>query len=526
VDNDTTKKVTKEPIPVLIDFKNIERRTVALPLPGGNYRLIVSGPSATLFIGEEKPNVTGLVIQKFTLEKRETKEFISGATRVSVSSDGTRMLAKIGSEWKIMNTSSATGSDGKSIKITLKTQVDRSEEWKQIFEEAWRYEKDYFYDPDMHGRNWNEVFEKYSPLIPYIKHRTDLTYVLDQLNGELSVGHSFVFGGDFPEVEKPSVGLLGADLIPENKCWKIKRIYTTESWNPELSSPLDRPGIKIQEGYYLVGINGKEITEADDPFQFLDGTLNVLTTLHINKTPDFAGSWQELVKPIANEVNLRQRAWVEDNRRLVDKLSDGKLAYVWVPNTGSGGFISFNRYFFAQQDKKGAVIDERFNGGGLLDDYMVDLMKRTLRAAITNEVPHGAPFLLPAGILGPKVLLINEMSGSGGDFFPWVFRQQKIGPLIGTRTWGGLVKSSVHYSLVDGGGITAPDNAVFDPINNKWIAENEGVPPDIEVRQDAVSLSKGIDPQLERAIREALKLLDQQGEIIITPPAYPTPARQ
>jgi tricorn protease len=524
-DNDTTKTAAKEPIPVLIDFENIERRTIAMPLSRGNYRLIIDGPAGTLFIGEQKEGVSGLVIQKYTLEKREAKEFVSGASQVSVSSDGNKMLARIGSDWKIMNTSSATGSDGKSVKIALKTQLDRSAEWKQIFEEAWRYERDYFYDPGMHGRNWNEVYEKYFPLIPYVRHRTDLTYILDQMNGELSVGHSFVFGGDYPEVDKSSVGLLGADLVAENNRWKIKRIYTTESWNPELSSPLDRPGIKIEEGYYLVGVNGRELTDADDPFKFLDGTMDVQTTLHINKTPDFAGAWQEVVKPIASEVNLRQRAWVEDNRRLVDKLSDGKLAYVWVPNTSSGGFISFNRYFFAQQDKKGAVIDERFNGGGLLDDYMVDLMNRTLRASITNEAPQGVPFRLPAGILGPKVLLINEMSGSGGDFFPWVFRQQKIGPLIGTRTWGGLVKSSVHYALVDGGGLTAPDNAVFDPINNKWIAENEGVPPDIEVRQDAVSLSKGIDPQLERAVKEAMKLLELQGEIKITPPAYPTPAK-
>jgi len=524
-DKDTTKAVSKEPAAVLIDFENIERRTLSMPLPRGNYRQIISGPSGMVFIGEQKEGVSGLVLQKFTLEKREAKEFVSGASQVSVSGDGNKILARLGSEWKIMSTSSPTGADGKAVKIALKTLLNRSEEWKQIFEEAWRYERDYFYDPGMHGRDWNEVYEKYSPLIPYVKHRTDLTYILDQLNGELSVGHSFVFGGDFPEVEKPSVGLLGADLVPENKHWKIKRIYTTESWNPDLSSPLDRPGMKIEEGNYIVGVNGKELTDRDDPYQFLDGTLDVQTTLHINKTPSFDGSWKEVVKPIGNETNLRQRAWVEDNRRLVEKLSDGKLAYIWVPNTGGGGFISFNRYFFAQQDKKGAVIDERFNGGGLLDDYMVDLMNRRLRASLTNEVPGGVPFRLPAGILGPKVLLINEMSGSGGDFFPWVFRQQKIGPLIGTRTWGGLVKSSVHYSLVDGGALTAPDNAVFDPVNKKWIAENIGVAPDIEVRQDAVSLLKGIDPQLERAVKEALKLLDQQGEIKITPPAYPTPSK-
>jgi tricorn protease len=523
--SEVDKEKPKEPEPTIIDFDGVERRTIALPLPKADYKLTLSGPTGTVFIGEQKSD-KGLVLHKFTLEKREAKEFISGANQISVSGDGNKMLAKVNNDWKVMSTTGANGNEGTSLKINLKVNLSRAEEWKQIFEEAWRYERDYFYDPNMHGRNWTEVHERYAPLIPFVKHRTDLSYVLDQVNGELSVGHSFVFGGDFPEVDKPAVGLLGGDLVAENKRWKINRIYTTESWNPELSSPLDRPGIKIQEGYYLVGINGKELTDDDDPFQFLDGTVDVQTTLHINKTPDFAGAWQEVVKPIANEDNLRQRGWVEDNRRLVDKLSSGKLAYVWVPNTSGNGFVSFNRYFFAQQDKKGVVIDERFNGGGLLDDYMVDLMNRKLRAALTNEVPQGTPFRLPAGILGPKVLLINEMAGSGGDFFPWVFRQQKTGPLIGARTWGGLVKSSVHYSLVDGGALTAPDNGVFDPINNKWIAENEGIAPDIEVRQDAVSLSKGIDPQLERAVKEALRLLEQQGEIKITPPPFSTPAKK
>jgi tricorn protease len=215
---------------------------------------------------------------------------------------------------------------------------------------------------------------------------------------------------------------------------------------------------------------------------------------------------------------------VEDNRRKVDELSKGRLAYIWVPNTGGPGVVSFNRYYFAQQDKAGAVIDERFNGGGLLDDYMVDLMTRRLRAALTNEVPNGASMRLPSGILGPKVLLINEMAGSGGDFFPWAFRQQKAGPLIGARTWGGLVKSSVHYPLIDGGALTAPDNAVFDPINNRWVAENEGVAPDIEVRLDAASAAQGRDPQLERAVQEALRLLDQEPTPKVTPPAFPKPA--
>ena len=516
---DTTKLET-----VQIDFEGIERRTMALPLPVRNYPQLINGPAGVVFVGEQKAKTSGLTLQKFTLKEAETKEYVSGASQISVSADGKKMLARLGGTWKVMDTEKPSGADGKVMKVDLKMKLDRLEEWEQMFEEAWRYEKDYFYDPNMHGRNWQEVHDRYAPLVPYIRHRADLTTILDQVNGELSVGHSFVFGGDYPEVEKPSVGLLGADLVADKNRWKIKKIYTTESWNPELSSPLDRPGIKVQEGYYLVGINGKELSATDDPYRFLDGTVDRQTVLHLNKTPDFEGAWKEIVKPISSENALRQRAWVENNRRTVDSLSKGRLAYVWVPNTSGNGFVSFNRYFFAQQDKEGAVIDERFNGGGLLDDYMVDLMTRTLRAAVTNEAPNGAALRLPAGILGPKVLLINELAGSGGDFFPWVFRQQKAGPLIGARTWGGLVKSSVHYALVDGGALTAPDNAVFDPINKKWIAENEGVAPDIAVRQDAKSLANGTDPQLERAVKEALLLIDQKKTPDVVPPAYSSPA--
>ncbi|MBU1820189.1 MAG: PDZ domain-containing protein [Bacteroidetes bacterium] len=520
----TTDKDTAKIETVQVDFEGIERRTMALPLPVRNYQQLINGPAGVVFIAEQKAKANGLTLQKFTLKEGEAKEYVTGARQISVSADGKKMLARLGTTWKVMGTEKPSGADGQTLKVDLQMKLDRQKEWEQMFEEAWRYEKDYFYDPNMHGRNWQEVHDRYAPLVPYIRHRADLTTILDQVNGELSVGHSFVFGGDYPEVEKPKVGLLGADLIADKNRWKIQKIYTTESWNPELSSPLDRPGIKVQEGYYLVGVNGNEMTANDDPYHFLDGTVDRQTVLHLNKTPDFEGAWKEIVKPIGSENALRQRAWVENNRRTVDKLSNGRLAYVWVPNTSGSGFVSFNRYFFAQQDKEGAVIDERFNGGGFLDDYMVDLMTRTLRAAVTNEAPNGAALRLPAGILGPKVLLINELAGSGGDFFPWVFRQQKAGPLIGARTWGGLVKSSVHYPLVDGGALTAPDNAVFDPINKKWIAENEGVAPDIAVRQDAKSLNDGKDPQLERAVKEALLLIDQKKAPDVVHPAYSSPA--
>ena len=507
---------------VVIDFDGLNRRTLPLPMPVRNYRFILSGPAGSAFIGEGIPNNRGLSIKKFDLKKREAKDFTNNASQVSITSNGKHMLARINGSWKVVSTSGPNGKGAKNLRVNLQMKLDRNAEWEQMFEEAWRYERDYFYDPNIHGRNWNTVYKRYSPLLAFVKHRTDLSYIFDQMNGELSVGHSFVFGGDFPQVERSQIGMLGADLVIDNNRWKIKRIYTTENWNPGLSGPLDAPGLNIKEGAYIVGINGRELTASDNIYEYLDGTAAKQTILHINSQADFKGSWKETVTPIRSENSLRQRTWVEDNRRLVDKLSNGRLGYVWVPNTGGPGFVSFNRYYFAQQDKEGAVIDERFNGGGLLDDYMVDLMTRTLRASITNEVPNGKPFRLPAGILGPKVLLINELAGSGGDFFPWVFRQQKAGKLIGMRTWGGLVKSSVHYSLIDGGALTSPDNAVFDPINNKWIGENEGIAPDIEVRQDALSLSQGKDAQLERAVNELLKMLGTKKKI--TPPPFSKPA--
>ncbi|PHN05382.1 S41 family peptidase [Flavilitoribacter nigricans] len=517
-------KKDKEKKPIVIDYEQVERRTIALPMPTANYRSTVAGPEGVLFVTERKPGSSGLVLHKFTLKERKAKEFETGVRQVSVSADAKKILTQTGSGWKVSNTGGNDTKGGKSLSVKLNMKLDRMAEWRQMFEEAWRYERDYFYDPGMHGRNWQTVYERYAPLVPYIRHRSDLTSILDQINGELSVGHSFVFGGDYPETDRSVVGLLGADLEAHDGRWRITRIYTTESWNPTLSSPLDRPGLKVETGNYLVGVNGQELTADSSPFEWLDGTAGRQTTIHINDKPSFEGAWTAIVEPIRSENALRQRGWVEDNRRLVDRLSNGRLAYIWVPNTSGGGFVSFNRYYFAQQDKEGAVIDERFNGGGLLDDYMVDLMTRSLRAAITNEVPNGKAFRLPAGILGPKVLLINERAGSGGDFFPWVFRQQEAGPLIGARTWGGLVKSSVHYGLVDGGALTAPDNAVFDPINNKFIGENEGIAPDIPVRQDAKALSEGRDPQLERAVQEVLRMLEQQRTPQVTPPPFNTPA--
>ena len=520
------KEEKDDETPVRIDMDGIERRIMALDMPVRSYGMALAGPEGTVFIGEYQENSPGMTLHKFSLSDREADVFARGVSQLSVSNDGEKMLYRSGGGWSVVGTGSPPEAGSGGIEVSLSMKLDRGEEWRQMFDEAWHYERDFFYDPNMHGNDWDAVRRRYRPLVQHVRHRADFTYILDQMNGELSVGHSFVGGGDYPEVATPQVGLLGADFEADQGRWRIQRIFTMESWNPGLSAPLDRPGIRAKVGDYLVGVDGIELTDDQDPYQLLDGTVGRQTILHMNDRPTMDGAWTETVEPIRSEGQLRQRAWVEDNRRMVDERSGGRLAYVWVPNTGGPGFVSFNRYFFAQQDKQGAVIDERYNGGGSLDDYMVDYMTRTLRAAVTNEVPGGKPYLLPQGVLGPKVLLINERAGSGGDYFPWAFRQQQVGPLIGTRTWGGLVKSSVHYALVDGGYLTAPDNAVFDPINNRWVTENEGAPPDIEVFMDARAVAEGRDPQLERAVQEALRLVDEQGPVNVTPPPFPKPSKR
>ena len=510
--------------PVRIDFGGIDQRTLALPLPTRRYAALVAGPRGSVFVGEAIANQPGLTLHKFTLAERKAEVFATGVARVTASADGKKLLYQSGGSWQVADATAAKADPAKGkLELALRANIDPLEEWRQVFEESWRYQRDLFYDPNTHGADWDAVRRRYEPLLAHVRHRADLNYIIDMVNGELSVGHSFVGGGAYPAVDTVRVGLLGADLEAHEGRWRIRRIYTTESWNPGLAAPLTAPGLRVAAGQYLVAVDGVELGASDDPYRLLDGTAGRQTVLHINDRPTLQGARTITVEPVGSETGLRQRAWVEDNRRRVAELSDGKIAYVWVPNTGGQGMSSFNRYYFSQQDKQGAVIDERFNGGGLLDDYMVDLMARTRRAAITNEAPGGLPMQLPAGVLGPKVLLINELAGSGGDYFPWVFRHQQIGPLIGTRTWGGLVASCAHYPMVDGGFVTSPCSAVFEP-GRGWIAENEGVPPDIEVRMDAKSVAAGRDPQLERGVAEVLRLLERNGSPAIVQPPFSRPA--
>jgi tricorn protease len=360
----------------------------------------------------------------------------------------------------------------------------------------------------MHGADWDAVYKKYSALVPFVGHRADLGYLIATVGGELAVGHSYLTGNvDDPDVEPVSVGLLGADFAVENGRYRIRRIYTGENWNPDLQAPLSAPGVRVAEGDYLLEVNGRSLAPPTDLCQPFEGTAGRQTMIRVSSTPSLEGSRLVTVVPVGSDEALRTRAWVEKNRTLVDTLSKGRLAYVWLPNTATPGYAAFNRYYYAQQDKDGVVIDERFNQGGMVADYIVNEVDRKLMGYFARR--DGKPSPSPAaGIYGPKVMIINESAGSGGDALPYYFKLRKVGPLIGTRTWGGLVGTLGVPATIDGGGITAPSLAFYD-LNGRWALENEGVAPDIEVENTPAAEKAGHDLQLERAVQEALKLLEQ-----------------
>ena len=381
--------------------------------------------------------------------------------------------------------------------------------------------RDFLYVDNVHGAPWDKVYEWYAPWIDHVRHRTDLNYVVDIMSGEVAIGHSYVSGGDMPDVDEVPVGLLGCDFELKNGGYQISKIYTGESWNPEVYSPLGQPGLNVKSGDYLVAINGQPLTASDNPYELLEQTANREIYISVNSSPSLQGAREILVKPVDSERNLRTFNWIEENRKKVDVLSKGKLAYVYVPNTGGRGFQYFNRYYFSQQDRKGVIIDERNNGGGSAADYMIDIMSRELFGYFNSKANDNRPWTTPmAGIWGPKVMLINERSGSGGDLLPYMFRAKKIGPLIGTRTWGGLVGTWDTPRFIDDGRMVAPRGGFYDK-EGRWAVEGKGIAPDIEVIQDPKRVLQGEDPQLDRAVQEALRMLRTEEFQLKPEPAAP-----
>lgn len=502
-------------VTVRVDADGLNRRIVSVPgVTEGEYSQLRSGVAGTVYY------MDGSAVQRYRLSERRASQFLTGVASYVISADGHKMLyrtggggggrggAAAGAPLFIVDADRNPPQAGAGrLNATLTMYLDPKEEFKQIFREGWRTQRDYLYVTNMHGSRWTQMEEMYGQLLPFVMHRSDLNFLLDTMGAELAVGHSYVRGGDVPDAGNANGGLLGADFTVENNRYRIARIYDAENWNPELRAPLATPGVDVAVGEYVLAVNGQELVAPDNIYRLLDGTANRQTVLTINSGPTMAGARQITVVPIGNEQGLRTRAFVEDNRRKVDALSGGKLAYVYVPNTGQGGYQSFNRYYFSQQDKQGVVVDERYNGGGSAADYIIEVLQRDFDGYFNNVAGDRYPFTSPsAGIWGPKVMIINEMAGSGGDLMPYMFRRRNIGPLVGTTTWGGLVHTADTPAFIDGGSMIAPRGGFFTR-DGKWAVENEGVAPDIEVENFPKDVIAGKDPQLERAVQEALRLL-------------------
>ena len=501
---------------VRIDVNGIGQRIITVNVPVGEYANLSAGAAGSFYYTEPVPGggPTALRLQRYTVRERTAAPLLEGIRAYALSGDKKKLLyqgsAGGGALWGVVSTErpGVKVGDGPINVAALEMRIDPRAEWQNIFRESWRIQREYFYDANMHGNNWQEIYDKYKPLVEHVGHRADLGYLIAMVGGELTVGHSYLQGGgDVPSEDPVSVGMLGADYTVENGYYRIKKIYTGENWNPELRAPLSAPGIQVAEGDYIVEVNGRTLTSSTNIYSAFEGAAGRQTLIRVNSTPSREGSRLLTVIPIADENGLRTRAWVEDNRRKVDKLSGGRLAYVWLPNTATPGYVSFTRYFYSQQDRQGAVIDERYNQGGMVADYIINELDRKLLGyfALRDGEPSTSPI---AGIYGPKVMLINESAGSGGDAMPFYFRLRKLGPLVGKRTWGGLVGTLGFPPTIDGGGITAP-NLAFYNLKGEWDVENIGVAPDIEVEYSAAEVIKGGDPQLERAVQEALKLLEQ-----------------
>lgn len=491
-----------------INLKDIGCRIVSVPVPTGQYDAL-SANEKTLFFLEGK-GATGNVkryLHAFDIKKRKDETILNDIDSYILSADGKKILyRKNRFSWKMVDTNGkAKPGEGNIHTEGIEVYTEPLKEWAQILYEAWRINREYFYDPGMHGQDWPAVWEMYKKYVPYIAHRQDLNYLIGQLIGELCVGHAYVGGGEYPVINRVNGGLLGADFEVKNNHYRFKKIYHGENWNPELRAPLKEPGVLVNDGDYLLEVNGRIVKGTDNVYGFFEKTDGKQVTIKVNGKPEMAGSRTYTVVPVGSEYMLRVRQWIEENRKKVEKLSNGRIGYVHLPNTAGAGFQFFNRYYFAHLDKDAMILDERFNGGGYAADYIIDMLDRPLMNYWKGR--WGNPDMTPgAANFGPKAMIINEYAGSGGDAMPYYFRKRGIGKLIGKRTWGGLVGITGYPPLMDGGYVTSPSVAFVDT-NGDFSVENEGVSPDIEVEQLPELVIRGHDPQLEAAVKHLLEEL-------------------
>ncbi|WP_232826468.1 S41 family peptidase [Lewinella sp. IMCC34183] len=505
-DEDEEDDDTEEAAAITIDFEGLADRVVHLPIPNGNYRYLASPAEGVLLYLSATDQGTSL--HRFSLEDRESKKLMD-ASGYEVTAKGDKLLVMQGNRYGITSLQDPKAEDLKPAgSYNLSVRIDPQEEWKNIFDEMWRVNRDYFYDPNMHGVDWAAMKAKYEPFLADVKTSDQLYRVMTWMGSELGVGHHRFGSTGTPLTDRESIpgGLLGADYETANGRYRFAKIYGGLNWNQDLSAPLMEPGVNVEEGDYLLAVDGQELTAEDNLYRLFERTAGRNVDLTVGPNADGSNSRTVTVTPIQQEYSLRNRDWVEGNLQKVNEATNGRVAYVYVPNTGGGGFTYFKRYFFPQVDKEAIIVDERFNGGGQIADYYIELLMRPYQNSWTyryGEIQH-APV---ASIQGPKVLLIDETAGSGGDLFPYLWRQNDLGPIIGRRTWGGLVGVLGYPEFIDGGSVTAPNVAFWD--EDGYRVENEGVAPDIEVEQAPAKVMAGQDPQLERAIEEVMRLLKE-----------------
>jgi tricorn protease len=519
--SDEKPKKAEKVDPVKIDFDGLEYRILDLPIPTADLENLQAGDAGQIFFirtADEKR-----ALQRFDLKDRKTETLLPDVADYQISADRKKVLYKVKDDWAIASTSGkkVDTSEAKTLKTAaIEVKVDPRSEWPEMFNEAWRINRDYFYDPNMHGVNWAAMRERYAQFLPHVAVRQDLNRVIRWMLSELSVGHSYITNfGDTAETKSVPGGLLGADYAIENGRYRFKRVYGGLNWNPELRSPLTEPGVNVKAGEYLIAVGGRDVKPPANLYSFFENTSGKLTEITVGPNADGKGARTVSVVPVASEGALRNRDWVEGNLRKVDVATGGKVAYVYVPNTAGAGYTYFRRYFYPQSYKQAVILDERFNGGGSLADYYIDVIQKKLIAYWAMR--YGPDMKTPsASIQGPRVLIQDESAGSGGDLLPWMWRKFEVGPIVGTRTWGGLVGILGFPELMDGGQITAPNLAFYDP-DKGWAVENEGVPPDVEVEMMPADVIAGRDPQLERAIAIVMDGLKKTPPVAVKRPPYP-----
>ena len=510
---------------VTIEFEGFERRIIILPPEAGNMGNLAAADGKIIYMRYPNSGSDGedSELMFFDLKEKESKTIMKNVNGYELSADGKKLLVRQGRNLGVVGVGSDQKMDKQLALNKMEMTIDPKAEWQQIFNDTWRFERDFFYDKNMHGVDWAAMRKQYGDMIQYAVTRNDVNFILGELIAELNASHTYNGGGDQETPEHKAVGYLGVDWAKDHGQFKIKTIIRGADWDSEVRSPLDEPGVNVKEGEYILAVNGMALADYTDPWAPFEGLSNETVELTVSSTPDWENVRSVVVKTMSDETRLRNLAWIESNRKRVDEESGGKLGYIYVPSTGIDGQNELVRQFYGQWNKQGLVVDERFNNGGQIPDRFIELLNR--KPLAYWNVRDGKDWQWPpVGNFGSMVMLINGWSGSGGDAFPDYFRKAGLGPLIGGRTWGGLIGISGAPTLIDGGGVTVPTFRMYNP-DGTWFKEGHGVDPDIQVLEDPTQLAKGVDTQLERAIAEALKLVKDKGPIHPAPPQKENRAR-